>query len=204
MSELQTTISQNTALPTTDIPLSEWIFERVREYVTGSVLEIGTATGNLAPICLQNNITADVISINLADESFDENYAGLIGAYDTVIALHEAAQIINNRGILFNCKKLLKPGGHLITRLPARTALYKGLDQGFRRWKIYNLEFINKVLRKDFSIMKTRYFIVAKDQPSPQWISKYSERVTLIKTDKATGFNETGLSIIVVGKKTMR
>lgn len=197
MSELQTTIPANII----DIPLSEWIYERVREFVTGRVLEIATGSGNLAPICMQNNLTTDVMPIDLTDESFDENYAQLLGAYDTVIALHIADQIAGNRLIAANCKMLLKPGGHLITRLPARTALYKGLDQGFRRWKIYNLEYINKVLRRDYSIMKTRYFIIAGDLPAPAWVSKYSERVTLINADKATGFNHAGLSIIVAGKK---
>ena len=201
MSELQTTISPNTALPTTDTPLSEWIFERVREFVTGRVLEIDTATGNLAPICLQNKVTTEVISINLADESFDQNYAALISVYDTVIALNIADQIAGNRLLAVNCKKLLKPGGHLITRLPARTALYKGLDQGYRRWKIYNHEFINKVLRKDFSIIKIRYFMIASDLIFLTWVSKYSEGVTLINKDKATGFNQAGLSIIIVGRK---
>ena len=201
MSELQTTISPNTALPTTDTPLSEWIFERVREFVTGRVLEIATTTGNLAPICLQNSVTTDVISIDLADESFNENYAHLLGSYDTVIALHIAYQITNNKLLVVNCKKLLKRGGHLITRLPARTALYNGLDQGFNHWKEYNLQFINKVLRKYFIIMKTRYFIVAHDQFSPQWISKYSERVTFFNESNARGFNEAGLFIVVVGKR---
>lgn len=197
MSEVQVTIPANII----DIPLNEWIYERVREFITGRVLEIATGSGNLAPFCEQNNLTTDVISIDLANESFDENYAQLLGAYDTVIALHISDQIASNRLLAINCKKLLKPGGHFITRLLARTALYDGLDQGFKRWTIYNHEFINRVLRKDYSIIKIRYFIIGGDHPLRSWVNKYSELVKLIKTDKAAGFNQVGLSIIVVGRK---
>jgi hypothetical protein len=187
--------------PDTGIGLQQWLFERVKDFIAGRVLEIAEGEGIIAPVCKQNGIHVDVMGIDLADEEFEERYVELLGMYDTLIVLHAGEQIKNDRNIVTNTTQLLKQGGHLITRLPAYTALFNGLDQGFRGWKRFNLEYINKVLRKDYSIMKTRYFMIVNDlQPQP-WINKYSERVKLFNTDNSTGFNATGLSIIVAGKK---
>ena len=214
MSTLQTTIPPNAPaneIHPTDLNLSAWIFERVREFVTGRVLEVSGGIGNLAPICLQNNVATDVISINLGDESFDENYAHLLASYDTVIALHIADQIARNRLLIINCKKLLKPGGHLVTRLPARTALYKGLDQGVKNWFARNMIFINMLLGKDSEIIKVRYFILEEKSNSNQTdshlssesitISAFNKWVPKFPTSTALDLCKIGLNIIVVVRK---
>jgi hypothetical protein len=202
----QTLILQQTALSSVKQAkgdsLSNWIFERVRPFVAGKILEIQPEHESHAIICMQLGITAEVLAINLSDAAFETNYTGLLGMYDTVIALHEGERMVMNRGMVTHCAKLLKQGGHFITMLPARTALYNGLDQGLKHWKIRNKEFINTLLRKDFSIRKTRYCITSKDPPTTmQRVSKYSERVTIFSEAEARGYNQMGLAIIVTGRK---
>lgn len=181
--------------------LSKWIFERIQPFVTGRALEINSSNADYSGICLQNNISIETISIDLTDPFFEENYAGLINTYDTVLALHLAGLIVSNRLISTNCKKLLKSGGHLITRLPAHTALYMGLEQGFEDWKIHNLKFINLLLRKDFKILKTGYFTITNNQPLLFQEATYSEEVGLFRLTNANDLNQTGLAVIVVGRK---
>jgi len=186
----------------TERSLSRWIFERVKDFVSGRVLEIANGDGIVSPICKKHGIEVEVIDIDLIDKNFEEKHQALILAYDTIIVLNAREQIKkNNKYIISNCAQLLKQGGHLITRLPAQTALFNGLDQGFKQWKHYNFEYINKLLRKDCRILKTRYFLVDHNQQTQMIrIGKYNERVTL--------FNEwnsysmlMGLSMIVVGQK---
>jgi hypothetical protein len=181
--------------------LAEWIFERAKAFVAGRTLEIAVGEGLVAPVCEGNGIKMEVMRIDLADEDFEERDEGLMGTYDTVIALGVGEQMKNNRHIVSNCTYLLKRGGHLITRLPAQTALFNGLDQGFRRWKRYNLEYINKVLRPDCRMLKTRYFLVNHYQQTPtNQNGRYSERVTLFNESNSNGML-TGLSMLVIGQK---
>lgn len=192
------TKQENILIADAGISLQQWLYDRVEKFISGRVLEIAEGSGIIAPICEDH---VEVEQIDLGDEDFEERYAEMIGAYDTLIVLHAGEQFKNDRNIAFNAALLLKQGGHIITRLPARTALYNGLNQGFRHWKRNNLEFISHVLRKDFSIMKTRYFIIADELQTAEWITKYSERVTLFNTENVTGLNAKGLSMIVVGRK---
>jgi hypothetical protein len=185
----------------TDGSLSRWIFERVKEFVGGRVLEIANGEGIVAPVCKQHGIEMEVMEIELVDEEFEERYDALMGAYDTLIVLNAGEQIKKDKHIVSNCMQLLKQGGHLITRLPAQTALFNGLDQGFRQWKYNNLEYINKLLRKDCRILKTRYFLVDHYQQTPTiQIGKYNERVTLFNESNSNGIIN-GLSIIAVGQQ---
>jgi hypothetical protein len=185
----------------TDSNLTRWIFERVKEFVGGRVLEIAKGAGIIAPISKLHGIEVEVMEIDLADEEFEEKHEVLMGAYDTLIVLYAGEQIKKDKHIVSNCTQLLKQGGHLITRLPAQTALFKGLDQGFKLWKYYNLEYINKLLRKDCRILKTRYFLVNHHQQTPPiWTGKYNERVSLF-SESNTYDLINGLSMIVVGQK---
>jgi hypothetical protein len=196
-------ISNQETLQTSEngICLQQWIFERVHSFISGRVLEICDGAGIIAPISVQNGIPAEAKNVDLVDEEFEERYSELIGVYDTLIILNAGVQIKNDQNIVYNSTLLLKQGGHLITRLPAITALYKELTQGFEYWKFHNLEFINKTLRKDFRIMKTRYFIIADGLKTEEWGTKYRERVTPFNTENVTGFTGQGLSMIVVGRK---
>ena len=182
--------------------LSRWIFERVQSFITGQVLEVNSGAGNLATYCSQQNIHTGVLPVNLYDDPLNTLHADLLNTLDTLIALHAAQNVVSYPQVITNCAKMLKKEGHLIIQLPTCTALYNGLNQGFRRWKLYNMQFIHKILSPHFRIMKTRYFMITdNDSPSSQQATKYSERVTQFNRANATDFNQTGLSVIVVGRK---
>jgi hypothetical protein len=207
MSTSETNISPNTEpfpskeMQAPDINLSTWIFERIRPFVGGRILEIDNGDGYIAPFCRQRGIQTDVMRVNLSDTDFDEEYRMLLGSYSMVLALHIPKDAASYRQVIANCASLLKTQGFLVIQLPACTALYRGLDDGYRKWKWYNTEFIHKLLHTNFSIIKIRYRMVTDTEPliSEQSI-KYRERVNVFTSSMATGFQE-GLHAIVLGQK---
>jgi len=190
--------------PTSDTgnKLSWWIFERVKPFVVGRVLEITDGKGNIASVCEERGIRLEALSINLEDETFDSSYIDLLGVFDTVIAFNKSNQSIANRGVIKNCGKLLKKDGYLFIQLPAHTALYNGLDQGLERWKSYNWQYINAIVNADYEIVKVRYFIVGDNLlPIFQQLSKYMKKDAIFSMNDAITFNQAGLSILIVCKK---
>lgn len=159
--------------------LLTWIFERIQPFVCGKVLEIGEEL--MTPLLEANGISTAV--------SDDE-------PYDTVIALEAGKQ---DRSVITGYVELLKPGGHFITIIPARTALFNELDQGFRTWKYKNIGHIHKLLRRDCRIIKTRFFLADQNiTVAIRLANKYNERVALFKN---ANNKLNGLSIIVIGQK---
>src|SRR5882724_10957402 len=134
--------------------LNHWMFERVKPYIRGRVMEIGSGTGDLAAVCFQDQISmylsdedetyrdllnerfADeeslkgVMSVNLKDADFENRYANYIGVFDTIVALDITKPVTIETLAISNCAKLLRKGGYLFIHLPVHTALYNGLDLG--------------------------------------------------------------------------
>lgn len=220
--------------------LNQWMFETIRPYVKGEVLEIGSGIGNISsffveagiPITLSDldlhycslleknfeneNKVKGIYQLDLANSSFKSAYASLLGRFDTVFALNVVEHIPNDKLAIANAKLLLRRGGHLVVLVPAYTALYNGLDQGLEHWRRYNRHSLKKLLSKDFEILKTQYFNLAgivgwflsgsvlkkATLPSAQ-VSLYDKLVPLFRIADTMTFNQVGLSVIAVGRKSV-
>ncbi len=161
------------------------MFDTIRPFVKGSVLEIGSGIGNISSLFVQNGIpitlsdlepqycqklqyhfdrdpmVRGIHQVDLAHSDFGTKYSHLLKKFDTVFALNVIEHIANDKLAIENAKQLLRKGGHLIVLVPAYTALYNGLDQGLEHWRRYNRKSIKELLSKDFEIMKTKYFNMA-------------------------------------------
>lgn len=161
------------------------MFDTIRPYVKGSILEIGSGIGNISDIFVQTGIpltlsdldtrycgmlaekfhgepmVRGVYQIDLGHPGFENEYAELLGKFSTVFALNVVEHIPNDKLAIANAKLLLRTRGHLIVLVPAYTALFNGLDQGLDHWRRYNRESLKKLLSKDFEILKTQYFNLA-------------------------------------------
>ncbi len=165
--------------------LNQWMFDTIRPYVKGSILEIGSGIGNISNIFVQYGIPLTlsdldtrycrmledryagepmirgIRSIDLGHADFENQYAELLGRFSTVFALNVVEHICNDKLAIANAKLLLRTRGHLIVLVPAYTALYNGLDKGLDHWRRYNRESLRKLLSNDFEILKTQYFNLA-------------------------------------------
>lgn len=165
--------------------LNQWMFESIRPYVKGRILEVGSGIGNISAIFVRRKIplflsdfkeeycrvlkknfdgqpeVGGIFQIDLADKDFDVNCAGLLGTFDTVFALNVVEHIKDDSLAVKNCYKLLAPGGHLILLMPAYRALYNRFDEELGHCRRYARSTINRLLSNDFEVLKIWYFNLA-------------------------------------------
>jgi SAM-dependent methyltransferase len=155
-----------------------------------------------------------VLPLNLADEDFEKTYSNLIGTFNTVFALNVVEHIRDDRLALENCNKLLTRGGHVIILVPANPALYNVLDKELEHYRRYTRQSLQRLLSKDFEILKSWYFNLAgifgwyfsgsilKRQTLPAGqLNLYNKLVPLFRVLDILAFHQFGLSVVAVGKK---
>jgi SAM-dependent methyltransferase len=165
--------------------LNEWMFETIRPFVKGRVLEIGSGIGNISscfaadgiPLTLSDlradycqrlrqkfaaePMVEDVIQLDLTDEAFDSHYSGFHSAFNTVFALNVVEHIADDALAIENCRKLLAGKGHLIILVPAYPALYNGLDRELDHYRRYTYQSVRKLLFRHFELVKISSFNLA-------------------------------------------
>lgn len=146
---------------------NRWMYDTIKPYCTGKILEIGGGIGNISQCFLNDgqelmiselqpeyceiirkrlgndrNLKG-VIAMDIVDPEFDPKYASLFGNFDSVFALNVVEHIENDRQAIANCKKLLKKGGHLVILVPAFQSIFNHFDTAlghFRRYTIHSLK----------------------------------------------------------------
>lgn len=129
-----------------------WMFDTIRPYCKGHVLEVGSGIGNISRLFLDNNIplTASdlraeyctilkrqfgnhpylrgITSVDLAVPDFKDRYRDMLQQFDTVVSLNVIEHIQEDAQAIAYCTELLKPGGTLIILVPAFQVLYNLFD----------------------------------------------------------------------------
>ncbi len=205
MSEIQTAPSQaNLSIqPPMEVKsLNQWIFEKIRPYLKGRVLEMESGAGTFSEIFVEreirihlsesdrdcrkllrerfkeNPIMRAVHKIDFHQNSFEAAYSELTGVFDTVVFLNAVEKPPIDSMAVANASLLLRKGGHLIILAQAHTSLYQGLGNGWEEWKRYNREDLKSLLKSDYEVLMARYF----NLPST--------------------FSQKGLSVVAVGRKS--
>jgi len=166
--------------------LNDWMFDSIRPYIKGRILEIGSGIGNIStvfvnhgiPICVSDYsdhycnlldrrfsnepLIEGVFQIDLSDTDFEIRYGSLIGKFDTVFALNVIEHIKNDQLAISNCKKLLSPEGHLIILVPAWQSLYNTFDRELEHFRRYTIYTARKLFSsQQLEIINTWYFNLA-------------------------------------------
>lgn len=162
---------------------NRWMFDTIRPYCKGHVLEVGSGIGNISRLFLEQGVplTAsdlrqeycdylkrnlgsspslqDVISVDLASPDLAGQYPQLQAKFDTVIALNVIEHIENDTLALANCRQLLKPGGHLVMLVPAFQALYNKFDEELGHFRRYTARSQRSLLgQARFEVIHQQYF----------------------------------------------
>ena len=218
--------------------LNTWMFNSIRPWLKGRILEIGSGIGNISSVLIKKEIPLslsdyddkyyhflqekfssvpcikDICKIDLVDKNFETTQAHLLGSFDSIFALNVIEHIANDCLAVENCYKLLAPGGRLILLMPAYPALYNDFDEGLGHYRRYTRQTMDKLLSKDFKVLKIRYFnlagvfgwfffgsILHKKNLSGEQMGAFEKLVPLFRlADKLVG-NKMGLSVIGVGEK---
>jgi len=165
------------------IRFNRWMFDTIRPYCKGHVLEVGSGIGNISRLFLENNIplTASdlraeycvklkqefgnhpflrgITSIDLAVPDFKERYKNILQQFDTVISLNVIEHIQDDVQAIAYCTELLKPGGNLIILVPAFQALYNLFDKELGHYVRYNNHSLGQLLGKaGLEVIHQQYF----------------------------------------------
>jgi SAM-dependent methyltransferase len=162
--------------------LNSWMFESIKPFCKGKILEIGSGIGNISNFFIKNNYSITlsdirdnycdalsnkfahfknceaIINIDLVDEHFEAKYVHLLGAFDTVFALNVVEHIFDDNLALKNCSKLLKKGGNVIILVPAYNWLFNRFDKELDHYRRYNQQSLELVISQSFSIIHKQYF----------------------------------------------
>ncbi len=157
---------------------NEWMYQTIKPYCKGRVLEIGSGIGNISRYFLRDNFditfsdirtsycdvllqkfpASKILEIDLVDANFDTKFANLFNMFDAVYALNVVEHIKDDNLAIANAKKLLKENGNLIILVPAYQFLYNRFDTVLEHYRRYTKSSLNALLGKHFEIMHAQYF----------------------------------------------
>jgi SAM-dependent methyltransferase len=155
------------------------MFDRLRRWVGGSVLEIGSGIGNLSTFLL------DSPRLVLTDTR--EEYLGRLRArfaahanvtverlylpnehtldgqrFDSIICLNVLEHVRDDHASLAAIRRLLAPRGRLVLLVPALPALYGTLDRALGHYRRYTRHGLAALLRQaGFTVTHMEYFNLA-------------------------------------------
>ena len=160
-----------------------WMYETIKPYCKGKVLEIGSGIGNISdyfmkdgfPIMLtdirtgycdklvsQFNANPSFLGakvMDLTDREFDLKFADQIGTYDTVFALNVVEHIQDDSLAIKNCRKLLKEDGHLIILVPSYKGLYNRFDKELGHYRRYTKSTLTRLFSEhNLKVLHKQYF----------------------------------------------
>lgn len=162
---------------------NRWMYETIKPYCNGRILEIGGGIGNISQCFLNDgeelmiselqpeycgiirkrfenhqNLKG-VIAMDIVDPEFDSKYASLFGSFDSVFALNVVEHIEDHHKAIANCKKLLKNGGHLIILVPAFQSIFNHFDTALGHFRRYTGKTLKPVFdANELTIVHCQYF----------------------------------------------
>ncbi len=156
-------------------------------------------------------------NLDLTDPDIKSKFHYLQSSFDTVFALNVVEHIKEDHLAISNCMSFLKPAGNLIILVPAYKFLYNSFDVELGHYRRYTKDQLSSLfLASGLSLQTAKYFNAAgmvgwlisgklqrhKTIPMGQ-MTLYNKLVPLFKIFDRLLFNQTGLSVIVVGKKQL-
>lgn len=156
-------------------------------------------------------------NVDLVHPDFQNKYAELIGRFDAVFALNVVEHIENDELAIGNANLLLKPGGTLLILVPAFQSLYNTFDRALEHYRRYTKFSLGSIFKSQgLEITNQKYFNLAaiagwffsgnilrkKIIPKGQ-MKLYDKLVPIFKVMDRLILNRVGISVIVVGKKTV-
>jgi 2-polyprenyl-3-methyl-5-hydroxy-6-metoxy-1,4-benzoquinol methylase len=164
---------------------NQWMYDTIRPYCHGNILEIGSGIGNISWFFVQNNFqitlsdvndqylqtleneyvttanVKDIISLDLEHADFENAYKGKQNSFDTVFLLNVLEHIKDDYKAVHNCKYLLKNGGALIILVPAYSWLYARLDKTLSHYRRYNLQNLKNIFESEQLTIRRQFYFNA-------------------------------------------
>jgi len=158
-----------------------WIYEEIKPFIKGDVLEIGSGLGSFSKILISQNGNNRVILSDI-DEKFVELLSCRYGNFknvcvknlnlesinnpsdanftiDTCIVINVLEHIKDDARVINNIYNILNINGNLILLIPAHKYLYNIIDKSVGHIRRYNKRDIDRILESSrFKLIESHYF----------------------------------------------
>lgn len=162
---------------------NNWMYQTIRPYCSGRVLEIGSGIGNISSHFIKDGFQITLTDIrvqyckrlehkfagqpnvdgvhlmDLVDPEFDSRYSSFFGKFETIFALNVVEHIKEHQLALDNCKKMLIKGGKVVILVPAYQWLYNGMDEDLEHYRRYTADSLSALFKhSEYKVMHQQYF----------------------------------------------
>ena len=140
-----------------------WIYGAFRRYLRGTVVELGCGAGlgistylgeteKIYAVDHNDALLAQIAAAYPADRVTPLK-ADLLGAWseldgiaaDTVVMMDVLEHFSDDLAVLKKAGTLIKPGGHIVLKVPAQSALYSPMDEASGHYRRYDLMDIDRL-----------------------------------------------------------
>lgn len=165
---------------------NRWMYDTIRPFLKGNILEIGSGIGNISkfPLAEQLPVTLsdinpsyqqvlknkfshcpslkDILSLDLVQPAFEKTYGHLKEQFDCIYLLNVIEHVHDDETAIRNCRYLLRSNGHLVLLAPAYQWLFCNLDKELGHYRRYTARRMADLLRtEEFEIKHKSYFNAA-------------------------------------------
>lgn len=197
---------------------NRWMYETIKPWCRGKVLEIGSGIGNISSFFVQDNFditlsdcddyylqtlrdkftgasnVKNIIFLDLQEDNFHKTHANLADKFDTIFMLNVLEHIEDDNKALNNCRMLLKTGGTLIILVPAHSWLYSKLDKKLHHYRRYTLSVLRYLFDKHQFTMKKQFYF--NSMGIAAWLYAKVVRLAVVPTGGMKMYNK----LVPVGK----
>jgi 2-polyprenyl-3-methyl-5-hydroxy-6-metoxy-1,4-benzoquinol methylase len=160
-----------------------WMYETIKPFCTGRILEIGSGIGNISDFFINDNqqLTLsdirqnyvdilrkkhegkpnlnEVMLLDIIDPDFDKKFAAYFETFDSIYALNIVEHVADDKLAIANMRKLLKPGGNMVILVPAYQKLYNVFDKELEHYRRYTLKQLDGIMRaNELEVIHHQYF----------------------------------------------
>lgn len=162
---------------------NRWMYETIRPFLKGRILEIGSGIGNISKYALAEKLPLTlsdinplyqqilqekfnsfptlegILSIDLIHPQFEKVYAELQHQFDSIFLLNVIEHVADDNIAIQNCKFLLKSSGNLVVLAPAYQWLFCRFDKELGHYRRYTAKRMAALLtRQDLDVKHKQYF----------------------------------------------
>ena len=165
---------------------NQWMYGRIRPFLKGRILEIGSGIGNISAFAVEEGLTITlsdintdyqdylrqkfsvshnvegILTIDLQDPNFKTTYHQLEEKFDSIFLLNVIEHLEDDKQAVENCHFLLKKEGNLVLLAPAYAFLYCRFDRELGHFRRYTKRSLSAIFEKNsFVIISKKYFNAA-------------------------------------------
>jgi 2-polyprenyl-3-methyl-5-hydroxy-6-metoxy-1,4-benzoquinol methylase len=157
---------------------NEWMYDSIKEFCTGNILEIGSGIGNISAFFIREKAKIqlsdirkqyrsylvkvfpenEVHNIDIVAKDFAQRHRNLLVQFDTVFSLNVVEHVEDDKAAIANMAKLLKPGGRLVILVPAYQCLFNHFDFALDHFRRYTRSSLIKAFPAELKPVKSWYF----------------------------------------------